>query len=709
MPVGPRRRSSSSPSTATRTRRQRSASGGYLWLPEPVEVTANERVAVRFQKGSSATFTLGPFSLVYKEMAAGGGATDIQGTDAPDRKRRRCSELLRRSDVSQPSSVSVSEAQATLAELNRDDTTSAGVTDASTLLGLLTPSEAVSVGLTEAAAVVQFEAKAGTDTPTVGVTDAASVFESVAKTASDTPTIGLTESASVVASAAASDTATVSVTEAATLLVLLVRSDTPTVGVTESIDLARCSWYPIATIGLTEARLLAALLALTDAPTIGLTDASQLDVGGTSKSGSDTTAVGVSETAAVDESEPTVRKIEVVGVPAVAAADSTGQVTVTATLGHTLTIGNHLVAIHQSNDALEDMEIPDDWLVGREVGTLAGLRLMYRQIDALTPASLTIGSIDASASRQALVLAEIKDADPADFIHRRASADSAGALVTQQDTALTNLSDKPNCLGIAAVAVHNGSAGVWNSSWNNGFVQWAGPTWRLNTATKNMVFPGHAFTVESWELAREAKALVVVIPQISDAPPPPDTTPPTTPTGLSVSGLTFDRLTLSWTESTDLNGIAGYYILLDGQRFTTVGPGGYVGTVIAVLDPETEYSLQVEAVDPSGNVSATSAPLVATTTAQPAPPAGVVPVDNYGLNYLGDGETPEAVLTWTHPGGIAAFEILSRRGPDEPWTSVHLAPAAEFLEGNGYFYRVRTVEGEEWSVAAIDHKGARSA
>src|SRR5690242_12148019 len=39
-----------------------------------------------------------------------------------------------------------------------------------------------------------------------------------------------------------------------------------------------------------------------------------------------------------------------------------------------------------------------------------------------------------------------------------------------------------------------------------------------------------------------------------------DTTPPTVPTGLTVTGVTFNHVSLAWTASTDDTGVTGYLI-----------------------------------------------------------------------------------------------------------------------------------------------------
>lgn len=99
----------------------------------------------------------------------------------------------------------------------------------------------------------------------------------------------------------------------------------------------------------------------------------------------------------------------------------------------------------------------------------------------------------------------------------------------------------------------------------------------------------------------------------------PDTTPPTAPTGLTVTGKTATSISLSWTASTDNNGVTGYQVFRDG---TLVSSLAGTSTTINNLTSNTTYVFTVKARDAAGNLSDASAPLSVTTdeAATPACP-----------------------------------------------------------------------------------------
>ena len=85
--------------------------------------------------------------------------------------------------------------------------------------------------------------------------------------------------------------------------------------------------------------------------------------------------------------------------------------------------------------------------------------------------------------------------------------------------------------------------------------------------------------------------------------PPPDTETPTPPTGLRVPQVTTTGATLAWDPSRDDVGVSHYAVFANG---TQVGATEHTGFTVTGLQPETEYSFRVRAVDYWGNRSATS-------------------------------------------------------------------------------------------------------
>jgi hypothetical protein len=87
-----------------------------------------------------------------------------------------------------------------------------------------------------------------------------------------------------------------------------------------------------------------------------------------------------------------------------------------------------------------------------------------------------------------------------------------------------------------------------------------------------------------------------------------DRTPPTTPTDLRVVSVTEDSITISWTKSTDNSGKIHAYIA--GGIYH---PGTSTTKTFGFLVPNWTQTYRVQAMDPSGNVSALSEPLTVTT------------------------------------------------------------------------------------------------
>lgn len=94
----------------------------------------------------------------------------------------------------------------------------------------------------------------------------------------------------------------------------------------------------------------------------------------------------------------------------------------------------------------------------------------------------------------------------------------------------------------------------------------------------------------------------------------PDNIPPSTPLNLAVNNITGGSAVITWTASTDNVGVAGYNLYLDGVLY---GNTGTTTMNISGLNPNTTYTVTVEAIDAAGNISTLSAPLQFTTTNTP--------------------------------------------------------------------------------------------
>ncbi len=100
---------------------------------------------------------------------------------------------------------------------------------------------------------------------------------------------------------------------------------------------------------------------------------------------------------------------------------------------------------------------------------------------------------------------------------------------------------------------------------------------------------------------------------VDAAPPPPDTTAPTVPTGLNATAVSSSQIDLSWTASTDNVGVTAYQVYRDSSLVATLGNvTSYSDTG---LTASTFYSYTVAACDAVPNCSAQSAAASATTLA----------------------------------------------------------------------------------------------
>src|SRR5439155_767888 len=134
------------------------------------------------------------------------------------------------------------------------------------------------------------------------------------------------------------------------------------------------------------------------------------------------------------------------------------------------------------------------------------------------------------------------------------------------------------------------------------------------------------------------------------APPPPDTTPPSVPTGLTASAVSSSQINLSWTASSDNVGVSGYRVYRNGTQIATTSATSFANTG---LQPSTTYTYTVAANDAAGNLSAQSSPASATT---PAPPDTTPPSVPTGLSASAVSSS-QINLSWT-----ASFDTVGVSG-----------------------------------------------
>ncbi|MDL2418010.1 fibronectin type III domain-containing protein [Bacillus shihchuchen] len=116
-----------------------------------------------------------------------------------------------------------------------------------------------------------------------------------------------------------------------------------------------------------------------------------------------------------------------------------------------------------------------------------------------------------------------------------------------------------------------------------------------------------------WDVADTANAFynVIDVNLINDVKP--DTEAPSIPNGIQAQKVTAHSIELAWTASTDNVGVKGYQIFRNGEMIDTVPGTHYIDKK---LQPSTEYSYTVKAIDAAGNASKESAKLTVKTAVE---------------------------------------------------------------------------------------------
>ena len=166
------------------------------------------------------------------------------------------------------------------------------------------------------------------------------------------------------------------------------------------------------------------------------------------------------------------------------------------------------------------------------------------------------------------------------------------------------------------------------------------------------VSSAHSYTVKAYDAAGDTSAASAAVS--ASTTNGADTTPPSAPTSVTTSNVTGDSATLSWTQSSDNTGVAGYNIYRNG---TLVGTTTFTDYTDIELSGTTAYQYTVKAYDPAGNVSASSSPVNITTGASEKTTAPGTPTA-----LTSPSQTGSAIdLSWTAPTstgiGVAGYDI----------------------------------------------------
>jgi chitodextrinase len=171
-----------------------------------------------------------------------------------------------------------------------------------------------------------------------------------------------------------------------------------------------------------------------------------------------------------------------------------------------------------------------------------------------------------------------------------------------------------------------------------------------------------------------------------------DVTPPSTPAHLVTAVVSTKQINLTWSPSTDLESVAGYYVFrgTTPTGLTQVGaasPTTSPSFISYPLTPGTTYYFSVEAVDTSGNISAMSAVVSAATMAMPSAPTQLVATPlsttNLGLTWAAGASglplTEYRIFRGTSPSNLVQVVVNTKTS----YTDSGLTP------GTKYYYAVQ--------------------
>jgi chitodextrinase len=176
-------------------------------------------------------------------------------------------------------------------------------------------------------------------------------------------------------------------------------------------------------------------------------------------------------------------------------------------------------------------------------------------------------------------------------------------------------------------------------------------------------------TTDRWNFAA-----VEVLPATTD------TQAPTAPTNLAAGTVTATQVPLSWTASSDDQGVAGYRVFRGASQVGEVAGTSFTDTTVA---PSTSYTYTVKAYDGGGNLSPASDPLDVTTPAGDAvPPTVSLTAPASGATLSG---TSTLKATASDASGIAGVQFLVDGNPvgAEDTSSPYELPWDSTTVGNG--------------------------
>jgi chitodextrinase len=301
--------------------------------------------------------------------------------------------------------------------------------------------------------------------------------------------------------------------------------------------------------------------------------------------------------------------------------------------------------------------------------------------------------------------------DDGDYTLRARAYDAAGNVGTSDPVTVTVQNEPEEDTeppttpeNLEAVTVeHNQVELSWDPSTDNvgvaGYRVYRNGTWLATTSTVGYTDTSvseeatYTYTVVAFDAAGNSSDASNEV-EIT-TPASPDTEPPTAPE-LSAE-VTSSAAILSWTESTDNVGVAGYYVQRDGYTIATVTETTYTDSNVS---HDTTYTYRVVAFDEAGNWAASN---TVTITTDPNPDADTEPPStptNLRETYS---HTQNIDMAWdpsTDNVGVAGYHVY-RDG--DLLATVSNVSTTSFGD-----YTVRPNTDYRYNVQAVDTSGNTS-
>src|SRR5919106_4307479 len=311
-----------------------------------------------------------------------------------------------------------------------------------------------------------------------------------------------------------------------------------------------------------------------------------------------------------------------------------------------------------SATAVSQTRVDLSWTASTDNVGVTGYEI-FRNGSLLTSIGNVTTYSDTSVSSSTTYSYQVRAKDAAGNV----SAFSAPASATTPAAPDTEAPSIPT--GLSATAVSHDQVDLsWSGSTDNvgvtgyeifrngSFLQSVGA---VTTHSDTTVSPSTAYTYRVRAKDAASNFSNLSDPASATTPAAPDTEAPTTPTGLSATAVSHDRVDLSWTASTDNVGVTGYEIFRNGSFLQSVGAvTSYSDTTVS---PSTAYTYRVRAKDAASNFSNLSDPASATTPAAPDTEAPTTPT---GLSATAVSHD-RVDLSWTASTdnvGVTGYEIF---------------------------------------------------